>query len=57
MPKFSRMVSTYVIFNRTGKLFEVLSRKRDGYGPRVAVNDLSEAFGPVREKEEVESEV
>lgn len=57
MQPFSNMVSSYLIFNPTGIIFEVLSRKDDGYASRSHVNDLAETTGPVSKKDEVTAEV
>lgn len=45
------------VFNHARNIFQVLSRKIDGFGPRAQVGDLAEASGTVYEKEEVVAEV
>lgn len=54
---FFEMVSSYLIFNRTRNIFEVLSMKEDGYVPRAQANDLAETSGTVSNREEVAVEV
>lgn len=57
MRPFSTMVLPYIMFNRTENLFEVLSRREDGYALRSHANDLAESTGPVSETKEVASKV
>lgn len=54
---FSKMVSSYVIFSRTGVVFKVLSRKKGGRVPGLPANDLAEVTGRVIKEEEVAANV
>lgn len=57
MQQFYNMVSSSFMFNHTGNLVELLSRKKDGYDPRVPARDLAEATGFVSKNEEVAAKV
>lgn len=57
MRSFFKMISSYLMCNRTGNVVEEISRKGDGYAPRLQADDLAEAIGSVKKRKEVADEV
>lgn len=54
---FSSKVFSYLLSNCTQNVFEILSRKKDGFDPRSQTTYLSEATDNVNENEEVAAEL
>lgn len=53
----TKSVFSYIIFNLTRNVIEVLLRQENVFAPRLQVNDLAEATSPVSEKQRVAAEV
>lgn len=57
MRPFSKIVGSCLMLNRTGNVFKIFSRKKDGYVSGLKANDLARATGLVNKMEEVVAKV
>lgn len=57
MLPFTKLVALYLKINCTQNVFEIFSRNKDGFSPKMQCNALGESFGLLREKKEVAAEM
>lgn len=57
MRSFANTAAFYLTFNRTWNNFEVFSREKAGFAPRMQANAFQEAYIPVQEEEDAPAEM